>query len=133
MRLNAFASALGIVSASLFLIVATAEEARAWNTGLVSITNTFPRPVDVIDREAGGDDPGNIGVNESNPKIKLTMPWCDNTGEVLKKAVIFLDNGPNPTSPSATSTVLFFLCQNYRDDTVYFVPGNGVLLGSVST
>ena len=119
-----------LASVTLLLIVVTPMEVRAFhNTGLASVINTFSKPVAVVDQESRGNDLGIIAVNATNAKIKLPyIPWCDNTTEVLSKALAFVEN-----NSSAGSKILFYLCQNYRDDMVYFVPANGALFGSATT
>ena len=114
-------------AAALLLIVATPMEARAFNTGLASVSNTYSKPVLVVDQEDRSVDPGVIEVTATNPKIKLTIPWCDSSAEVKSKALNFMENGP-----VNNLKILFYLCQNYRDDTVYYVPGN-LILWNVNT
>src|SRR5215467_5565923 len=104
---------------TLLLIVAAPMEARAfWNTGLASVTNNYSKSVRVVDQEDRNSDLGVINVGR--PFIsKLTIPWCDSTAELQSKALNFMETGP--------LKILFYLCQNYQDNMVYFVPGNGAL------
>jgi hypothetical protein len=117
-------SVLAAIAAPLLLSMA--PPSRWWNTGIVEVRNNSPRRISVTFLEADGLRSG--ATPPAPPQIASgavlsfggrMAPWCDNVNELRTKAIVV----STTKSRGRPATELFRLCQNYRDDKVYYVRG----------
>ena len=107
----------GTIAASALSFVIPKPAQAWWNTGCLRIYNyTSYAYLHVVDQE---DSRYKLIIpqDESRNFNGVIFPWCDNIDEVYSKAFLF-------RSGSSPYPRLFYMFQNYRDDTVYWLPAN---------
>jgi hypothetical protein len=95
-----------------------------WNTGVVEVVNNSQSMIDVVFLEHDNSLYSKRPQTSIRPGAKLSfngrvVPWCDNAYELQSKSITV-----RKVAADGSMSMLFRVCQNYRDDTVYFVPGD---------
>lgn len=99
-----------------------------WNTGVVDVVNNSSRQISVNFLEVTNGGLRSSAAQPVNPfvlppgarvKVGWVVPWCDNIEELRSKAIV-VSAGASRRAPAGE---LFRICQNYRDNIVYYVRG----------
>lgn len=116
-----------IVAIVATLVSASMPALAWWNTGVVEVVNNSGRQISVVFLESS------MGLRSRAPAAPPRLapgatlsfggrivPWCDNINELRTKAIVV----STVALKRVAARELFRICQNYRDDIVYYVRGD---------
>ena len=89
-----------------------------WNTGVATIRNGITSIVRVLNQETQLSQ--TISTPGGSTVVSWFMPWCNSYDEVTTKALLF--RAAPPATPTARGSRLFYIFQDYRSDTVMWLP-----------
>jgi hypothetical protein len=115
-----------IVAIVATLVSASMPALAWWNTGVVEVVNNSGRQISVVFLESSGlhsrvpAAPPGLAPGARLSFGGRIVPWCDNINELRTKAIVV----STVALKRVAARELFRICQNYRDDIVYYVRGD---------
>jgi len=119
-----------IVAIVATLVSASMPALAWWNTGVVEVVNNSGRQISLVFLESSSSGlfsrvPAPAAPLALVPGARLSfggriVPWCDNINELRTKAIVV----STVALKRVAARELFRICQNYRDDIVYYVRGD---------